>query len=422
MYPVAPAWVFSRSRLVGRAWCVSWYGSAAGTVGGTMLTRLHANATTTPKVRAEIQASLEPVAVLAVRYGVSETTIRRWRSRTSPEDRSHKRHNLGQATTPLEEEIIAGLRRLARLSLDDITEVMNRCINPRLSRGSVWTALRRAGLSGRLRAAGVEPGTERPAPFEATPFGYVHVDLRYLARLDGRGEYVFVAIERMTRFAWIEIMPDRSAARVAAAMTRFLTAFGHPVHTVLTDNGSEFTDRFGGDVRVRQAKPSGRHAFDRLCAAHGIEHRLTRPYTPKTNGMVERFNRRIGEAISGAMQFRKDPHRRGTFQSHAERAAFLTDFVDAYNRTRLRCIGYKTPSELLNNQIGDNTWAGAVRRTPNGRQARASGHSPDLTRVKSAKLRKRRASVSTVPEGRVAEQRGQIGPLPHLPSSSRPGA
>jgi transposase InsO family protein len=332
-----------------------------------MLTRLHANATTTPKVRAEIQASLEPVAVLAVRYGVSETTIRRWRSRTSPEDRSHKRHNLGQATTPLEEEIIAGLRRLARLSLDDITEVMNRCINPRLSRGSVWTALRRAGLSGRLRAAGVEPGTERPAPFEATPFGYVHVDLRYLARLDGRGEYVFVAIERMTRFAWIEIMPDRSAARVAAAMTRFLTAFGHPVHTVLTDNGSEFTDRFGGDVRVRQAKPSGRHAFDRLCAAHGIEHRLTRPYTPKTNGMVERFNRRIGEAISGAMQFRKDPHRRGTFQSHAERAAFLTDFVDAYNRTRLRCIGYKTPSELLNNQIGDNTWAGASRARPGSR-------------------------------------------------------
>jgi hypothetical protein len=80
--------------------------------------------------------------------------------------------------------------------------------------------------------------------------------------------------------------------------------------------------------------------------------------------MVERFNRRIGEAISGAMQFRKDPHRRGTFQSHAERAAFLTDFVDAYNRTRLRCIGYKTPSELLNNQIGDNTWAGAKRACP----------------------------------------------------------
>ena len=60
-----------------------------------MLMRLHANATTTPKVRSEIQSSDEPVAVLARRFGVSETTIRRWRGRSSPADRSHVRHNLG---------------------------------------------------------------------------------------------------------------------------------------------------------------------------------------------------------------------------------------------------------------------------------------------------------------------------------------
>lgn len=153
-----------------------------------MLTRLHANATTTPKVRAEIQASSEPVAVLARRYSVSETTIRRWRSRTGTEDRSHVRHNLGQATTPVEEAIIVELRTLAGLSLDDITEVMRRCVNPRLARGPVWTALRRAGLSGRQRrAAAPGPGpAEQPGrsrPFEAVPFGYVHVDLRHLAKL-----------------------------------------------------------------------------------------------------------------------------------------------------------------------------------------------------------------------------------------------
>jgi transposase len=101
--------------------------------------------------RSHPQAASKPVAVLARRHGVSETTIRRWRSRTSTEDRSHVRHNLGQATSPVEEAIIAELRTLAGLSLDDITEVMNRCVNPHLSRGSVWTALRRAGLSGRQR-------------------------------------------------------------------------------------------------------------------------------------------------------------------------------------------------------------------------------------------------------------------------------
>ena len=326
-----------------------------------MLTRLHANATTTPKVRAEIQASAEPVAVLAARYGVSETTIRRWRSRTSTGDRSHVRHNLGQATSPVEEAIIAELRTLAGLSLDDITQVMNRCVNPRLSRGSVWTALRRAGLSGRQRRAAPGAGEDGPKPFETAPFGYVHVDLRYLAKLEGRGEYVFVAIERATRFAWIEIMPSRSAERVAAAMARFIAAFGRTPHTVLTDNGAEFIDRFGGDVAGRTGRPSGRHAFDRLCAARGILHRLTRPYTPRTNGMVERFNRRLGEAIAGAPRFRDDARRRGTFASHGEREAFLLDFVAAYNHTRLRCLAYQTPIQLLNNQLGDNTQAGAAR-------------------------------------------------------------
>ena len=354
-----------------------------------MLTRLHANARTTPKVRVEIQASSESVAVLAERYGVSETTIRRWRGRTSPEDRSHVRHNLGQATSPLEETIIAELRTLGGLSLDDITEVMNRCVNPRLSRGSVWTALRRAGLSGRQRRAAAPGAEEKPELFAATAFGYVHVDLRYLAKLKGEAEYVFVAIERVTRFAWIEIMPDRTADRVARAMARFLADFGHPVHTVLTDNGSEFTDRFGGDVRVRHGRPSGRHVFDQLCAAQGIKHRLTRPYTPRTNGMVERFNRRLGEAISSAMQFRKDIHRKATFATRDERRTFLMDFVEAYNHTRLRCIAYKTPRELLNNQPGDNTWAGALRAYPRaGRRGPCAGRTGGL--VDTVPLRPRR--------------------------------
>ena len=48
-----------------------------------MLTRLHTNATTTSQERAEIEASSEPVSVLTARYGVSETTIRHWRARTT---------------------------------------------------------------------------------------------------------------------------------------------------------------------------------------------------------------------------------------------------------------------------------------------------------------------------------------------------
>ena len=56
---------------------------------------LHANATTTPKIRAYIQHSRAPVAVLADELGVSETTIRRWRARSTVTDRSHTPEALG---------------------------------------------------------------------------------------------------------------------------------------------------------------------------------------------------------------------------------------------------------------------------------------------------------------------------------------
>jgi transposase InsO family protein len=57
--------------------------------------------------------------------------------------------------------------------------------------------------------------------------------------------------------------------------------------------GKEFTDRLFG---LRKRGATGAHEFDHLCAELGIEHRLTPPASPQTNGMVERFNGRI-EAV-----------------------------------------------------------------------------------------------------------------------------
>jgi len=54
-----------------------------------MLIHLHKQATTTPKVRALIQASTETAPVLAERFGVTEQTVYKWRHRDSVEDRSH---------------------------------------------------------------------------------------------------------------------------------------------------------------------------------------------------------------------------------------------------------------------------------------------------------------------------------------------
>ena len=93
-----------------------------------------------------------------------------------------------------------------------------------------------------------------------------------------------------------------------------------PIHItrVLTDNGKEFTDRL---FASRERAATGQHEFDQLCQALGIEHRLTKPRTPQTNGMVERFNGRIADVLK--------THR---FNSAEDMAQTLMRYVALYNQ------------------------------------------------------------------------------------------
>jgi hypothetical protein len=93
--------------------------------------KLHANARTTPNTRAYIQNSGKSVAEL----GVSETTIRRWKNRDSVLDRSHTPKRLAISLSPLEERLVCELRTALALPLDDIVEVMRRCLRHTVMRG-----------------------------------------------------------------------------------------------------------------------------------------------------------------------------------------------------------------------------------------------------------------------------------------------
>ncbi len=148
---------------------------------------LHANATTTPKVRAYIQRSRKPVTDLAIELGVSETTIRRWRERTSVNDRSHAPKTLTTSLSALEEALVCELRTKLQLPLDDITEVMRRCVNAKLSRSAIHRCLKRHSLSRR-------PQPDKPAVgvFEQATVGFIHVDLKHLPALQRRRSYAFV--------------------------------------------------------------------------------------------------------------------------------------------------------------------------------------------------------------------------------------
>ena len=283
-----------------------------------MLISLHKQATTTPKIRAAIQASTEPAWQVAERYGISEQTVWKWRKRDNVYDRSHTAHRLQTTLTPAQEAVVVSLRRSLLLPLDDLLAVVREFLNPNVSRAGLDRCLRRHGVS---RLQDLKPKALRPAHklFKAYEPGYLHVDVKYLPQMadEERRRYLFVAIDRATRWVFVRIYTAKTAANARRFLRDLDRAAPMKITRVLTDNGKEFTDRLFG---LRKRAPTGNHEFDRLCAELGIEHRLAPPMRPQTNGMVERFNGRIEDVLQS--------HR---FRSSEDLEQTILRYVRLYN-------------------------------------------------------------------------------------------
>ena len=136
-----------------------------------MLINLHSQATTTPKTRAEIQASDEPARVLAKRYGTTEQTVWKWRKRDSVNDRSHMTHRLQTTLTPAQEAVAVALRKTLPVSLDDLLAVVRGFLTPDVSRSGLDWCLRRHGMglphSHPNHTHGQWEGVHRPSPWPA---------------------------------------------------------------------------------------------------------------------------------------------------------------------------------------------------------------------------------------------------------------
>ena len=180
--------------------------------------KLHKLARTTPATRRYIQTAPKSAATLARELGVALTTIYKWKRAGRVHDGSHVR-----APAPCQYLPRAGSphRRIAhplRLSLDDVTEVLNRCSATPLSRSAIHRCLVRLGVA-RLnlprRAAG---GAVR-----GHPLGYIHLDLKVLSKLQKQPSYV--AIDRATRYVWVKVLA--TAATVTQAVEEFPAQSAH---------------------------------------------------------------------------------------------------------------------------------------------------------------------------------------------------
>ena len=302
---------------------------------------LHGCATTTEAVRQAIQHSQESLRALAKRYGINPKTVAKWKNRGSVSDRPTGPKEAKSTVLSIEDEaIVVAFRRHTLLPLDDCLYALQATI-PHLTRSSLHRCLQRHGISRLPEVDGDKPDRRK---FKTYAIGYFHIDIAEVRTAEGK-LHLFVAIDRTTKFAFVQLHV-KATTRVAGDFLRALIrAVPYRIHTILTDNGIQFTDpRSPGSAvfAIKRSIAAGEifraHAFEFACAENDIEHRLTKPKHPWTNGQVERMNRTIKDATV----------KRFHYEAHEQLRSHLANFVNAYNfARRLKTLKGLTPYEAI---------------------------------------------------------------------------
>src|SRR5664279_4435310 len=295
---------------------------------------LHGCATTTETIRRAIQHSQESLRTLAKRYGINPKTVAKWRQRsfvadlpTGPKEAKSTVLSIG------DEAIIVAFRRHTLLPLDDCLYALQPTI-PHLTRSSLHRCLQRHGIGRLPDVEGEKPAKKK---FKTYAIGFFHIDIAEVRTEEGK-LYLYVAIDRTSKFAFVQLVDKANTVTAVSFLEDLIEAVPYRLHTVLADNGIQFADlprnRDSWTARYRV------HRFDQICREHSIEHRLTKPNHPWTDGQVERMNRTIKDATV----------KRYHYNNHDQLRQHLQLFIDAYNHARrLKTLRGLAPYEYVAN-------------------------------------------------------------------------
>ena len=253
---------------------------------------IHSKAKLTAVSRAEMIKRVldlhQPVTQVAAAFGLSVRCAYKWLARFRAEgaaglhDRSSRPQCSPRTTHPFRVARVLALRR-RKLPGFQIAQAA------KLGKATVSRLLRRH----RQRLAQLSPPPPVQRYERAHPGELLHFDIKKLARIvrpghrvtgnrqrdhvPGAGwEYLHIAIDDHSRLAFAQLLPDESAASAIAflhAALAFFRKLGVRIQRVYSDNGSCYRAQ----------------AMRATVAALGLQHRFTKPYTPKTNGKAERF-------------------------------------------------------------------------------------------------------------------------------------
>jgi transposase InsO family protein len=267
---------------------------------------------------------------VAAEAGVSRQSVHSWLARyrsgglAGLADRSRRpRSSPNQAAPELEARVCELRRDHPRWGAQRIVHELMRgpaVPEPLPSRATVHRILLRQGLvipRARRRKRSDYVRWQRPAAMQLW-----QLDIVYGPRLvdpstgEVREARIVTGVDDHSRFCVLARVVERATSRATClAFTEALQRFGAP-EEVLTDNGKQFTDRFGRGGEV---------LFDKICRRNGIAHRLTAPSSPTTTGKIERFHQTLRRELLDDAR---------PFTSLLEAQAALDDWVREYNADR----------------------------------------------------------------------------------------
>lgn len=325
----------------------------------------HSNAKTNVHIRTQIFNSDKRSAELEKIFAVSNKTIQKWRSRENKEDCSSTPKTIKYLLNALEKALIIYIRQSTWLPLDEVVEMVFPN-NPNRYRSPVY----RTFVSESINKV-PEKEKIKAKKFKEYDPGYLHIDVTYFPKFDGTKHYLFVAIDRATRLLYYRLYTEKTATNAEDFMRRSLDFFPFNITHVLTDNGLEFTNKLIKSKKGNYCTKASK--LDIICEENNIEHRTIKPFTPKTNGMVEKVNDTI----------KKGTIKRTTYKSYSEMEEDTIRFLIFYNMYRRhgslrKELNVKTPFDAvekwyeLNPKIFKETPLNFKKKLLNFKQERAS--------------------------------------------------
>jgi transposase-like protein len=305
----------------------------------TMGQILHGSATTTHVTRTKIQNSNQSQHALAELYNVNVKTIAKWQDRQDVLDRPcGKKKGDGSVLTDLDEKVIVQVRCLTLLPLDDLYDVLKPQIKA-LSRSNLHRCLQRNNVS-RLTDLLPKEEVEEYKAFKTYAAGFIHIDTAQII-IEGKKWYVFVAIDRATRYAYIEVHADKTMKTSEEFLKAVVAHYPCKIHRILTDNGAEFSY----NLLPEDKKPKEKvHLFDAVCQAHDIQHRTTKFKHPWTNGLVEAMNKKI----------KANTTKKYHYDTIDELKKHMSEYLLLYNFSiKLRSLKRLTPFEAMLEEYQD---------------------------------------------------------------------